>query len=124
MVTVSESGRARAVAAGSAKLIAELDGRTDTVFAIVRQVPSTLNIEPDTLRFDQIDQEQQFDAQINDRSGRRILGITPSWRSANTEVVVVTSPAGNVRAVGAGQTYVTASLGVLRDSALVLVRQP
>ena len=93
--------------------------KADTAEILVRQVPVSLKVSPDTLELR--DGEQgQFDAAAADANGYPIADAVVSWLSDLLQVATV-SASGLVTAVDTGTTTVRALLGELSDTATVRV---
>ncbi|MBL8960929.1 MAG: Ig-like domain-containing protein, partial [Gemmatimonadetes bacterium] len=108
VATVDGNGTVTAVAAGSANIIATIDGRTGQATLTVTPPPVAtvaVTLSASTLS---IGQTTQAVAVLRDAAGATLSGRTISWTSSATAVATV-SAAGLVSAVGAGSATITAN---------------
>jgi trimeric autotransporter adhesin len=120
IVTVDETGLARAVAAGSTLLLATSNGAADTVRVTVAQVAASIVIAPAAHTFSALGATQQFTAVVTDQNGNVLPGAPLTWTSSDPGVATVTS-GGLVQAVAAGTTQITVSSGAVSAAATVVV---
>ncbi len=109
--TVSEDGRVRAMGAGSATIVADVDGETGIANVTVQ--PSaplpvqtvSLTIPSSTLT---VGDSAQLSVELRDANGTVLTGRTLSFTSSSNTIVTV-SATGLVRAKGAGTATITAT---------------
>ena len=89
---------------------------------VVTPAPTTVVVTPDTVALTALGQTAQLAAEVRDQIGRVMEGQTVTWTSGDTLVATVDS-VGQVTAVGAGATTVTASAGEATGAAMVKVMQ-
>lgn len=108
VATVDATGAVTAVAPGSATITATAEGKSDAATVTVSQAPvATVAVTPNPLGMS-VGQKTQLTATLRDSSGNVVTGRLVTWASSNTGVATVSS-AGEVTAVSAGTTTVTAT---------------
>ena len=120
---VNDSGLVESLAEGKAAVTAtatEVTGRAE--LAVVRPLPTTVAVSPDTVRFTALRETTQLVVEVRDQAERVMATALVSWSSEDTLVAVVDS-AGLITAVGGGTTTVTAVAGGLTDTVVVTVAQ-
>jgi uncharacterized protein YjdB len=110
--TVSAAGYVNAVAEGTARLVAEVDGASDTVTVIVARamaptpVPASVAVTPATLTL-AAGGTRQLTATVRDAGGQALTGYSVVWSVGDGSVATVSST-GLVTAVDGGTTTITA----------------
>ena len=112
VATVSSTGYAKAVGAGSASLVATSEGKSGaaqiTVNGSSTPVPvATVTVSPATATGN-VGDAAQFTATTKDANGNVLTGRTITWSSTNTAVATVSST-GYAKAVGAGTASLVAT---------------
>ena len=122
VVTVDETGLARAIGAGTAVITATAGTVSGSATVTVEApVVTTIQLEPlaSTL---QIGGTQQYTATITDQNGRP-MNATLVWSSSNENVARV-DQSGLATAISAGSATITASVGSVSGSATMTVEAP
>jgi hypothetical protein len=86
------------------------------------RVPTTVVVNPTTLTFTAVGEEQQLSSSITDQDGAALPSETTSWSSSDPEVATVTGT-GLVTARGPGSAEIIATAGSATASAHVSVVQ-
>ena len=108
VASVDGNGTVTAVAAGSAEIVATIDGRTGQATLTVTPPPVAsvaVTLSAGTLA---VGQTTQAVAVLRDAAGATLSGRAITWTSSSTAVATV-SAAGLVSAVGAGSATITAT---------------
>ncbi len=123
-VTVDGSGVARGVGVGSATISASVDGKTGLSIVNVQPLAVTsVAINPPTAAL--AGTSFALSAVLKDRNGADLTGRFISWSSSNTRVATIGLSSGNVTALTAGTTTITAlSEGVSASYNLVIAAPP
>jgi uncharacterized protein YjdB len=122
---VSNKGRLRAVANGSATVRASVAGDTAALAVTVQQVPAHFTFTPSLpVALTAFGADTTLSAGAVDSLGNAIKGsaVAPTWGLQSVGVITI-DQSGNVQAVGNGNTYVYASHPPARDSLAVSVTQ-
>src|SRR5690554_4210017 len=98
------------------------DGDKSTPLEPDPPVPATVIVDADTLHFVSLGDSAVVTAGVRDQHGEPIAKAAIVWMSADPAVATVDAH-GRVLAVANGSTTITASLGTLADSAIVIVAQ-
>jgi uncharacterized protein YjdB len=110
IATINEDGTVTAKSIGTALLVAAATAcaacSTDTVSAVVRQVPAVVQLSAANLSL-QIGASQAVSAVVKDSAGYTISGAKVAWSASPTSVVTVSS-SGMITAIGPGSATVTA----------------
>jgi hypothetical protein len=119
IVTVDAEGRVVSVGTGLGFVEASAGRKADTAEVLVRQIPASLSVTPDTLHFIFSDEPQTLTAVVADANG---FPVSPqpavTWSSDDPSVATVED--GVVTAtLGAGFTWIRAVFEALADSAFV-----
>lgn len=124
VATVTTSGVARGVTAGSASIIATSEGKADTSLVTVIVVPvSSISVTPASARI-AVGATASFTATTRDSAGGTLTGRVITWSSTNTGVATVTG-SGVATGVTAGSASIIAtSEGKADTSALTVVVVP
>lgn len=120
IVSVNATGLARAEAAGSAEIMAALDGVIGQVTVTVSQVATTLDVTPPTDTLTTAAPTVQLGVVARDANNNVIATPSVTWTSSNNTIAVV-SPAGLVTAVSNGVAQIRGVSGTARDSATITV---
>jgi hypothetical protein len=119
VVTVDAVGRVVSVGTGLGLVQAAVGRKADTAEVLVRQIPASLSVTPDTLHFIFSDEPQTLTAVVADANGFPV-SVQPviTWTSDDQSVATVDE--GVVTAtLGAGFTWIRAVFQALTDSAFV-----
>ena len=128
VATISASGLARGVSAGSTTITASVDGKSGTTTLTVTEPPppppvvDRVTVSPSSPSIEK-DGTQQFTASAYDSDNEIISGKTFNWSSSNISVATV-SASGLATGVGAGSTTITASVDGKSDTATLTVTEP
>ena len=107
VVTVSATGSAKAVGAGSAAVVATSEGKSGQAGVTVKIPVASVTVSPSSATGN-VGDAAQFTATTKDANGNVLTGRTITWSSTNTTVVTVSST-GYAKAVGAGSAAVVAT---------------
>ena len=118
IVDVSSSGIARAVAGGSAPVIARIEGVQATATAEVNQIVTGLTISPASPSVS-VGNTLQLIAVARDAGGSAVPNQLASWASTSPNISVTSS--GLVTGVARGSGTVTARIGTATGSAELVV---
>lgn len=110
VLTADASGLVTAVSVGSATVIGEIDGLTDSLSIDVVQVPALVTILPEVRRFESIGDTAQYEVVLSDQGGTDIPGTVAVWSTPDTSVVSL-SPAGRLETVGNGYAHAEVEVG-------------
>jgi hypothetical protein len=124
VVPVGPAGCFRARRSGTTATVrAVLDTAQKTATLPVRPVAVSLNVTPDSVRFNSLTAQRSLTAAAVDGRGNSITSPTLVWTSLDT--IVTVSATGVVRALANGATWVRAAdtAGTARDSTRVFVQQ-
>ena len=120
---VDESGLVTGAGAGEVTVTATSSGVTGSAeLTVVAPAPTTVAVTPDTVAFTAFGQTARLAAEVRDQAGRVMTGVTITWSSGDTAVVVVDS-AGLATAVGRGTTVIAARAGEASGEAVMTVMQ-
>ena len=122
VAVVDASGLVRSVGNGDAVVSATADSVSGTAEVTVGQVVRAVNVSPATLEFSALGERLRLGAELVDANGHPVEGATAMWASGDTAVAVVDAP-GLVRSVANGEATVTATAGLVSDTAQVTVAQ-
>ena len=124
LVASLEAGtRVQARGNGTSRLIATVQGVSDTVVVTVQQVAASLALSP-TSAFLVSGDTLRFRAAVADSGGAAILNPQVTWLSTNPSVVTVNA-SGLATAAGGGAGTITADAGNnARGSSIITVRGP
>ena len=115
VATISSSGLARGVNAGTTTIRASVDGKSDTAVLTVTEPPpvvARVTVSPSTASIEE-GETRRFTARAFDSDNVRITGKTFRWTSSNTTVATVSPSSGTAttaRGVNAGSTTIRASV--------------
>lgn len=120
IASVSSTGLASALAAGTAQLTATIEGVQGTASLTVIVVPVTsVVVSPQSPQVT-IGNTVQLSAAAKDAAGNTLAGRTASWSSSNTAVATVDAN-GLVTAVAAGSSTMTATVSGIPGTSSVTV---
>lgn len=123
VATVNTSGRVTAVAAGTATLTADIDGKKATATVTVRPPGvATVEVTPGEVEL-RPTETRQLQATARDADGNVLSGREVSWSISPTNVATI-SDAGLVTAVSPGEATVTATVEGRQATARVVVLVP
>src|SRR5690606_28177904 len=127
VATVDGSGVAKAMANGTARIVASAAGKADTAVLRVSQVATHISVSPRADTLNAIGDTVQFTAVAKDANGHVVPGAAITWSSSNASVASVNA-LGMVVSKAKGVALLTAALSCggstcAADSAGVLVRQ-
>ena len=122
VAVVDASGLVRSVGNGDAVVSATAGSVSGTAEVTVGQVVRAVNVSPATLEFSALGERLRLGAELVDANGHPVEGATAMWASGDTAVAVVDAP-GLVRSVANGEATVTATAGLVSDTAQVTVAQ-
>lgn len=115
---IDSTGSVRAVANGSAYMVAQAGSASDSVLVTVRQQVDTIFMSRDTLRL-AFNDTATLVATALDRNRNVIADAAPTFTSADPTIATVTA-SGLVQLVKSGTTTVTASAGGKSASTVVM----
>ena len=119
VVAVSSTGGLSALQAGAAKIIATVEGRSDTaIVTVTAPVVASISVTPTSSSM-AVNGTQVLTAIARDISGKEIVGAAVTWISTKTSVATVAN--GTVTGKTAGTATITASSGGKSASATVTV---
>jgi hypothetical protein len=117
---VDAAGRVVSVGAGIGFIQAVVGRKADTAEVLVRQIPASLQVTPDSIGlFGGLQLVDTLTAVAADRNGFPIADAPVTWASDDPAVASVVG--GVVTAVSNGLTIVRAAIAAFSDSATVLV---
>ncbi len=119
---VDAGGLLTARATGETQVTASYDSLLSTVPVHVEQVPVSLDVTPDSVRFTSVGEAQPLTVKVLDARGNDVPAAAPTWIIANPDIVSVTGE-GLIEAVGNGTTTVTATVATLSVTVFVRVEQ-
>lgn len=120
VANVDANGLVTGVAAGSATITASSEGQSGTATIVVQPpVAASVQVSPGATTL-VVGDSTTLTATVKDSSGAVISGAPVTWSSDNTAAATV-SPAGVVKAVGAGGATITAKSGNASGTATILV---
>ncbi len=120
VATVDATGRVVSVGTGLGLIQAVVGRKADTAEVLVRQIPASLEVTPDSIGlFGGLQLVDTLTAVAADQNGFPIAGAQVTWTSDDPGVASVVD--GVVTAVSNGLTIVRAAIAALSDSATVLV---
>ncbi len=123
VATVSPTGLATGVSAGSASIIATSEGKSDTSVVTVNVVPvASISVTPASATIG-VASTQQFTATTRDSAGGVLTGRVITWASTAPAVATVTAT-GLARGVAAGTASIIATSEGKSDTAVVTVAAP
>jgi trimeric autotransporter adhesin len=123
IVTVTQSGLITAVANGTARVYASMDGVADTVTITMQQKVASLTLVPATVTLAEPGLSTQLVVSAQDANGHNIANLQPSWSSSAPAVATVS--AGLVTGVAAGSARITATAdGVAAYSDVTVNEKP
>jgi uncharacterized protein YjdB len=120
VVQLLDSGRVRAIGAGTARVIVTANGLADTSRITVTNAPASIDllVPYDSLPF--VGDTVTPPMDIRNSRGAPLAATSVNWSSDDPSVARV-STAGLVTAKGVGETFIRATSGVLGDSLRVIV---
>ncbi|HEX7049665.1 MAG TPA: LpqB family beta-propeller domain-containing protein [Longimicrobiales bacterium] len=119
VATVSRSGWVRALANGTAGVVASAAGAADTVAVTVAQAVATFEVSPSAVSV-AVGDTVRLVAAAADPNGAAVEGAAVEWTSADEGVATVDG-SGLVTGVGGGETRITAVAGGGSDEVVVSV---
>lgn len=125
IATVNSSGTVRAVAVGTARVVARVSGVADTVMVRVAapQAQPRLIISPKTDTLTALGASRRLSVSGRDASGATVAVSGVTWTSLNRSIAEVNT-SGNVVARAAGTALIVAAAnGFAPDTARIVVRQ-
>jgi uncharacterized protein YjdB len=120
VATVDGNGRVRALANGTARIVAATEGVADTATVRVQQVIDRVRVEPRSAALHGAGSSVQLSATARDRNDHPVPSVSFSWTSLNPLVAQVDG-SGRVTAVAAGTAAIRASAGGRQDAATITV---
>ena len=126
--TISASGLATGVGAGSTTIKASVDGKSGTTTLTVTEPPppppvvDRVTVSPSSPSIEK-GETQQFTASAYDSDNEIISGKTFDWSSSNPSAATI-SASGLATGVGAGSTTITASVDGKSGTATLTVTEP
>ena len=125
VATISSSGLARGVNAGSTTIRASVDGKSDTAMLTVTEPPpvvARVTVSPSTASIEE-GETRRFTARAYASDDQVIPGKNFRWTSSRTSVATISS-SGLARGVNAGSTTIRASVDGKSDTATLTVTAP
>ena len=120
VVTVDAAGRVVSVGTGLGFVQATVGRKADTAEVLVRQIPASLSVTPDTLHFSFGNDPQVLTAVVADANG---FPVSPqpaiTWSSDDPSVATVEDGVVTVTNFDEGFTWIRAVFQALTDSAFV-----
>lgn len=123
LASVDESGTVTAEANGTATVEATASGVTGSGKVVVDQKAASLQVSPDSVRFDSVGDTARFDAAVEDANGHPVRHPGLAWSSSDTTVATVDT-SGLATAVREGDAVVEASTDGISDTAKVVFPHP
>ncbi len=124
VASVAPFGWVTGISIGTARIIAELDGVSDTAAVEVRNDPVTLSLDPRDTTLASVNDAMTLRAVVRNALGAVIAGAAPTWLSSSSIVASVApgaAPMGAVVALGRGTATITASYATLTAQTTVTV---
>ncbi len=125
VATVDDMGLATGVGAGSAAITATVDDVSGTAMLMVSVPPpvvSSVMVSPPMASIE-TGETQQFEAVALTSDGTAVPGVTIAWTSSDTTVATV-DDSGLATGVGAGSAAITATVGDVSGTAMLMVSVP
>lgn len=122
-VATVNDGLVEAVANGSAKIVAALDGKADTTAITVNQTVMTVTVAPSTAALTSKVDSVQLTASATDSLGNNVAGAAFTWATASGSGVVTVSTSGLVVSTTTGTDTVVVTSGSASASATITVTQ-
>ena len=119
ILRVTPDSMIKALAPGSTKVIAMVDGVADTITIVVRQIVTSLHLTPSDIVLGTIGDTIRLAVAASDSGGQPVVAPSVTWSSADN--AVATGGDGLVTAMGVGATWIRASSGTAQDSVRVQV---
>ena len=119
---VDTAGTVTAQANGEARIVATIEGFSDTVTVHVRQVAAVVALTADTQRINAIGDTILIAATAEDANGFPVPDSVLTWTSTDAAVAAAVAEGGAV-AVANGEAAIIAASGVAADTAAVVVHQ-
>lgn len=123
VASVTSGGLVAAVGNGTATITVKAGAADANASVTVAQVPHSLVLSTDTLVFAAVGDTASLEVTAFDAGGSPIVGASPTWSSSSTQIASV-SPSGRVTAAGPGVTIVTAAVGAVTGTVVVVVNPP
>jgi hypothetical protein len=117
--SVSASGFVRSLANGTARVVANIEGRADTTIAIVAQVVTSVAITPDSALIG-AGGTTNLTSALRDASGAIVTNVRPIWSSLDSAVAAV-SDSGRVSGIVGGTARIVATASGHADTTIVFV---
>jgi len=115
------SGIVRALDVGITRIIARVDTAADSVTVNVRNVPTSVTIIPDTLRFMSLNDTTEIQSIVRNKYDAVLSDFSVLWATVDTTVATVDSE-GSVVARAVGTTRLTGTInGGPADTSIVIV---
>ena len=121
VAVVDSAGLVTAVGNGDASVTAASEGVAGAAAVTVVQTAAKVQVSPNSVALGAVGDTARFIAKVLDANGHVLNGAVLEWSSANQAVAVVMDRTGLLRAVGNGETTVTARNGGVGGNATVLV---
>ena len=126
VATISSSGLARGVNAGSTTIRARAGGRSGTATLTVTEPPpvvAVVRVDPTSPSIEEGD-TQRFTAAAFTSGNAVVPGVTFTWTSSNTSVATINRSSGLASGVSEGSTTITATGGGKSGRATLTVSAP
>ncbi|MGI8497610.1 MAG: hypothetical protein ACR2OG_08535 [Gemmatimonadaceae bacterium] len=124
VASVAPFGWVTGTSIGTARIIAELDGVSDTAAVEVRNDPATLALDPRDTTLASVNDVTTLRAVARNALGGVIAGVAPTWQSSSSSVASVApgaAPMSAVVAQGRGTATITATYATLSVQTTVTV---
>jgi uncharacterized protein YjdB len=120
IASVDATGKITAHKSGDAKISITAD-KVSAAVPVKVSIPASVTVSPDAVQLDALGAKTRVFVKIVDEKGRPV-SETVSWQTSDPKIATVID--GEITAVGAGETVVTASAAGLRSLAKVIVVLP
>ena len=126
VVSINASGLATAIGAGTATITAATGGVTSSPVTITVSEPppmvASVTVSPPMVSIE-VGESQQFEATALTSDGTTVPDVTFTWTSSDTTVATIDT-AGLAWGLSAGSVAITASVGAISNTAMLMVSVP
>ncbi len=121
LLTVTPSGVVTALATGTGRVLATLDGALDTAVVLIGNVPASVQVLPDTAIATSVGDTIVFRATVRNGIGDSIAAEPVTWRSTDTTVARVL-PDGRTVTLRTGAARIIAQSIAPADTGVAIIR--